>query len=272
MGPSTAAYAGSMQLPLAPLLTLLSGCGEPVTAPDLDGPSPEAAAGEPVPTPAAVATPPAAPEWLEARLLPWGPERQALTAAYLRGHRTSADLPEEDELLATLQPRLVVLHWTAGPTAEGAWNTFAPTRLAGRPELSRVAGGDLNVSAHFLVDRDGSVQRLLPDTAVARHVIGLNHLALGIENVGGGERWPLTEAQVAANVALVRWLVARHPGITHLIGHSEYQLMEAHPYFEERDPTYRTVKPDPGADFLAAVRAELQDLPLEGPPSPEATP
>lgn len=267
MGPSTAAYAGSMQQLLVPLLAALAGCAEPVAAPVAPVAGGPSFAAEPPAAPPS--EPPAelpAELVIEDRLLPWDAERQALTAAYLRGHRTAADLPADDASLATLEPRLVVLHWTAGPTAVGAWNTFAPTRLAGRPELARVAGGDLNVSAHFLVDRDGRVQRLLPDTAVARHVIGLNHVALGIENVGGGERWPLTEAQVAANVALVRWLVGRHPGITHLIGHSEYQELEGHPYFEERDPSYRTVKPDPGADFLAAVRAGLVDLDLEGPP------
>ena len=39
---------------------------------------------------------------------------------------------------------------------------------------------------------------------MARHCIGLNHVAIGIENVGDGEKLPLTPAQVQADAALVR--------------------------------------------------------------------
>lgn len=200
------------------------------------------------------------------RPLPWGEERQALTVDYLQRHRTTA-LTGVAEVDTRMTPRVVVLHWTAGPTAESAWNTFAGARLGGRPELQ--AAGALNVGAHFVVDRDGTIWRLFPDEVVLRHVIGLNHLAIGIENVGGGSRWPLTPAQVQANAALVRWLAARHP-LTHLIGHHEAQRLQGHPYFEERDPGYRTSKADPGDDFMAAVRAALVDLALQGPPDPAA--
>lgn len=161
-----------------------------------------------------------------------------------------------------MTPRVIVLHWTAGPTAASARATFAPARLAGRADL--LDAGALNVGAQFLVDRDGTIERLFPEDRVVRHCIGLNHLAIGIENVGGGPEWPLTDAQVAANAALVRWLAATYP-ITHLIGHLEYRSLEGHPYFEERDPTYRTTKPDPGVAFLSQVRAQVVDLALLGP-------
>lgn len=198
--------------------------------------------------------------------LPWDPERQALTVDYLARHRTTA-LSGDAQVDTRMTPRVVVLHWTAGATAESAWNTFAGARLGGRPELQ--AAGALNVGAHYVVDRDGTIWRLFADEVVLRHVIGLNHLAIGIENVGGGARWPLTPAQVQANAALVRGLAARHP-LTHLIGHHEAERMRGHPYFEERDPTYRSAKADPGDAFMAAVRAELSDLGLLGPPDPAA--
>ncbi|MFN7147145.1 MAG: N-acetylmuramoyl-L-alanine amidase, partial [Myxococcota bacterium] len=193
--------------------------------------------------------------------LPYGPDREALTVAYLTAHRTTP-LTGDAAVDTRMVPRVVVLHWTAGPTAESAWRTFAPARLAGRPDLADA--GALNVGAHYLVDRDGTIVRLVPDDRVVRHCIGLNHVAIGIENVGGGKEWPLTDAQVAANAALVRWLAARHP-LTHLVGHSEYRGLEDEPFFEERDPAYRTTKPDPGADFLGKVRAEVADLGLAGP-------
>jgi len=222
-----------------------------------------------------VARPPAAPQpdvappsapspVITERLIPYDAERCGLTEDYLRVHHPGL-VDGFTEASCEMTPKLIVLHWTGGGTAESAWNTFASTMLGGRPEL--VGAGAVNVSAHFVVERDGSILRLLPDTTVARHVIGLNHLSIGIENVGGGDELPLTDAQVQADAALVRVLVAEHP-ITHLIGHHEYRQMERHAYFQEADPSYRTSKRDPGSAFMAEVRALVEDLGLEGPPPP----
>jgi N-acetylmuramoyl-L-alanine amidase len=191
------------------------------------------------------------------RPLPPDPERERLGLLYLEEHQGGKPAT------TTIAPAVVVLHWTGGASADSAWNTFAPAALSGRPELG--GGTQLNVGAHYLVDRDGTVFRLLPDTALARHTIGLNHVAIGIENVGDGGAHPLTAAQVAANALLVRQLCATLP-LRWLIGHSEYRALEGTPLFVERDPAYRTVKPDPGAAFLEAVRAAVADLELQAPP------
>lgn len=163
-----------------------------------------------------------------------------------------------------MSPTVIVLHWTAGPTLASAWATFAPAVLSGRTDLR--GGGDLNVGAHYLVDRDGTIERIVPEDRIVRHCIGLNHIAIGIENVGGGDEWPLTDAQVEANAALIRWIASRRP-ITTLIGHLEYRAMEGLPEFEERDANYRTSKPDPGANFMAKVRERVADLHLRGAPA-----
>lgn len=185
-------------------------------------------------------------------------ERLRLTIEYRRQHQD----PDIDH--ADIEPRMIVLHYTGGSSADATWRYFDRARLESERTTLRSAGA-VNVSAHFLVDRDGTIYRLMPETRMARHCIGLNHLALGIENVGDGGTYPLTEAQVTANAALVRHLAARHP-ITHLIGHSESRAMEKHPYFLERDDGYRNRKPDPGAAFLQAVRDRVADLGLSGPP------
>lgn len=191
------------------------------------------------------------------RPLPFGERRRALTLDYLRQHVD----PQASDI--AIEPKAVVVHWTASATLSSALATFAPEELPpGRPELVR--GGKLNVSAHFVVDRDGTVYRLLPETVVARHAIGLNRVALGIENVGG-PRWPLTDAQLAANARLVTDLVGRHPGIRMLLGHREYGRLRGTPLWEERDPRYFTGKDDPGAEFMERLRREVEDLKLERP-------
>lgn len=190
--------------------------------------------------------------------LDWSAERERLTLEYRRAHSD----PAATDLVIT--PRVIVLHHTGGGSALTTRVYFDKPRIeAGRPELARA--GAVNVSAHFVVDRDGRIYRLQPETRFARHCIGLNHLAIGIENVGDDARWPLTDAQVAADAALVRDLAARFP-ITHLLGHSEVMSFRDHPYYLERDPTYRNTKRDPGPQFMSRVRALVENVKLAGPP------
>lgn len=187
----------------------------------------------------------------------WSAEREQLTLDYRRQHSDAAatDL--------AIEPKVIVLHYTGGGSAKGTRGYFDNLKIeATRKELAKA--GLVNVSSHFLVDRDGTIFRLQPETRFARHCIGLNHIAIGIENVGNETKFPLTEAQVVANAALVRHLAARFP-ITHLLGHYEVMGFDKHPYYVELDPAYRNVKPDPGKVFMAKVRALVDDLVLAGP-------
>jgi len=90
------------------------------------------------------------------------------------------------------------------------------------------------VSSQFLIDRDGTIFRLLPDRTFARHTIGLNYLAIGIE-----KRWcadaPLTKAQLKANEELIRYLKRKYP-IDYVIGHHEYQNFQNYPTLERGRP------------------------------------
>jgi N-acetyl-anhydromuramyl-L-alanine amidase AmpD len=186
----------------------------------------------------------------------WSAERETLTLEYRRQHSD----PEAADL--TITPHVIVLHYTGGGSAKATRAYFDNLRIErGRKDLARA--GAVNVSAHFLVDRDGTIYRLQPATRFARHCIGLNHVAIGIENVGDGDRFPLTDAQVAADAALVRDLAGRYP-ITHLLAHSEVMKFRDDPLYVERDPAYRNTKPDPGAAFMAKVRARVADLHLKG--------
>jgi N-acetyl-anhydromuramyl-L-alanine amidase AmpD len=181
-------------------------------------------------------------------------DRRKLTIEYRRLHQD----PSAKDI--TITPRAIVVHHTAFETLEASFAYFDRTEIeAGRRQIRKA--GRVNVSAHFLVDRDGTIYRLMPETWMARHCIGLNHVAIGIENVGGTTKAPLTDAQLRANALLVRELAKRFP-ITHLIGHHEYLRLEKHPYFVEKDPSYRTKKIDPGPVFMSRLRAELGDLTL----------
>lgn len=185
-------------------------------------------------------------------------ERIRLTQEYMRKHYGIA----QNDI--TIKPQAIVLHYTAINSFASTWNYFNHTRIeAERAALQQES--ELNVSAQFLVDRDGAIYRLMPENWMARHCIGLNHVSIGIENVGDDKDFPLTDAQVDADAALVRFLTARFP-IVYLLGHQEYRRMEKTPLFYEAVPGYRTGKSDPGEEFMRRVRARVADLNLKSPP------
>lgn len=212
-----------------------------------------------------------APEIRTEHATPIDQERVRLTKEYLAIHNPAlhAELPAPDlPESISFEPRIVVVHFTAIPTLAETLETFAGLHIGADRELIR-RNGLLNVGIQFVVDRDGAIYALYPETVISRHVIGLNHVAIGIENVGDGDldrrraEAPLTERQLEANVALVRYLAARYPSIDYVIGHSEYRRLErprhpAHHLFHEELPAYRTEKTDPGRRFLKRLRRALR--------------
>ncbi len=163
----------------------------------------------------------------------------------------------------TIKPIMVVLHWTAIPSIEVTFDVFNKSKLPGaRKEIATASV--LNVSSQFLVDRDGTVFRLLPDTVFARHVIGLNYCAIGVENIGSDKN-PLTPAQLIANEQLIRYLKRKYP-IQYVIGHYEYTKFKGTDLWKETDPAYSTYKTDPGKDFMRMLREQIKDLNIKGAP------
>ncbi len=163
-----------------------------------------------------------------------------------------------------IEPVMIVLHWTAAKTMMSTFNAFnTPTLEGDRKDIAGVS--NLNVSSQFLIDRDGTIYRLMPEDSFARHVIGLNYCAIGVENVGSGD-FPLTEAQLKANEQLVRYLSKKYK-IAYLIGHYEYTRFKNTKLWKETDPTYQTGKTDPGVDFMQKIRVNLKDLGLTGAPT-----
>ena len=179
-------------------------------------------------------------------------EREQLTLNYL------SDRYGLDKETPEIVPKMVVLHWTVIPTLDGSFEAFNEATLPNsRKEINTASS--LNVSSQFLVDQDGTIYRLMPETKMARHVIGLNHCAIGVENVGGTKNLPLTKAQLRSNIRLVKYLKSKYD-IDYVIGHYEYTNFEGHELWLEKDEGYRTKKTDPGEDFMKKVRAATKKL------------
>lgn len=154
-------------------------------------------------------------------------------------------------------PKMIVVHHTAIDDFRDSLSRFVSETLpSDRPDITN--GGALNVSAHFMVERDGTIHQLMPLDFMARHVIGLNYSSIGIENVGGqNSKDNLTKEQLKANIELVAELKKRFATIEYLIGHYEYRCFENSPLWLEKNNGYRTFKDDPSVRFMNELRANI---------------
>ena len=179
-------------------------------------------------------------------------KRKELTKEYIKTHY---GLSVKD---ITIKPQTIVLHWTAVMDLQKSFERLnAELLFSDRADIAKASA--LNVSSHFLVDRDGTIYQLMPDNSMARHVIGLNYSSIGVENVGGeaNKKEDLTQAQLHANIRLVKYLKVKYPSIKNVIGHYEYRDFENTPLWLEKDAGYRTKKSDPGEKFMKDVRMAL---------------
>lgn len=173
----------------------------------------------------------------------WNAKRKALTEQYARTHYGRA--------FSTITPRAVVVHWTADDRLESAWNWF---NREASPK------GTAQVASHFLVDRDGTIYRLTPETRLDPHAIGYNWCAIGIENVGGkGGREDLTEAQLFANAWLIRHLHQKFPTIRTVFGHYQQDQARSTGLYKEQVKGYHSIKHDPGPKFMKGLQELLKE-------------
>ena len=171
----------------------------------------------------------------------WNEQREALTREYSLKHYGMD--------IIKIVPQAVVVHWTASNTWESAYHYFlSPAR----------SDGTLNVASQFLVDRDGTIYRLMDETALARHAIGYNWCAIGIENVGGvNNAQDLTPEQLHANVELIRYLHQKYPGIQYVFGHYQQVTARTTGLYIEHVKGYHSIKSDPGPTFMMQLRSNL---------------
>jgi len=114
---------------------------------------------------------------------------------------------------------ILLLHYTGMQSAEAA--------------LARLCDPAARVSAHYLIDEDGTCWRLVDEAMRAWHAgVGswgdcrdINAQSIGIELVNPGHEFgyrPFAEAQMAALVALAPRILSRHPiPAARVLGHSD---------------------------------------------------
>jgi N-acetylmuramoyl-L-alanine amidase len=148
---------------------------------------------------------------------------------------------------------MLVLHYTGMKTAAEA--------------IDRLCDPEAKVSAHYVIDEDGTVWRLVEERRRAWHAgvsfwqgtENVNAASIGIELVNPGHEWgyrSFPEAQMAALETLGRALLQRHPiPPDRVVGHSDVAPLR---------------KQDPGErfDWARLARAGIGLWPAEPAPPP----
>lgn len=148
--------------------------------------------------------------------------------------------PNHDPRPADIAIDTLVLHYTGMETAAAA--------------RARLCDAEAKVSAHYLIDEDGTVEALVPEDLRAWHAgvsywrgeTGLNDRSIGVELVNPGHEWGYRDfpaVQIDALEDLARAILARHPiPPRNVVGHSDVAP---------------TRKQDPGERFPWAKLARL---------------
>lgn len=132
---------------------------------------------------------------------------------------TVKDVPSPNFDMRRSPPDMLVLHYTGMQTAEAA--------------LARLRDPEAKVSAHYLVDEDGSILKLVPEERRAWHAgrggwqgeTDCNAASIGVEIVNPGHEFgyrDFPEVQVDAVISLIsdirtRWTIPD----ARIIGHSD---------------------------------------------------
>jgi hypothetical protein len=190
----------------------------------------------------------------------WDAQRKFLTALYRKKHTGDCD-PDKDgaETCVKITPKIIVLHMTDLLSLEQSFEYMKePVLREEREKLISKSFDRVNVSAHFLVDRDGAIYSLMPENYMARHAMGVNHLSIAIENVGMNIDGP-TREQIDSNLKLVRYLMKKYdikPENIYSHASTATLKIEKSPFFVELDENYFEPKRC-GDKVLNAVKKRL---------------
>jgi beta-N-acetylhexosaminidase len=200
------------------------------------------------PTPPPAQTSEAGKPPIHKMLIPYPKKRKREMAAYSKRHYGQYKWRLNN-------PKLIVEHYAAAGSISSIFNTFAPDRPD--VEFHELPG----VCSHFAVSASGGIYKFVPISIRCRHVVGLNHVAVGIEHVGFSDQDILNRpAQLNASLQLTQWLRCRLGlPINQVIGHNESL---SSPFYKELDPRFKgQTHGDWNHADMQIYRADLAKLP-----------
>ena len=138
----------------------------------------------------------------------------------------------------------VIIHATGGPMCKDKQVVFT---LSGTlKSMKRYLEQHPTLGIHYLIGRDGTIVKSIPENQVANHAYGHNKTSIGIELINRGNgRDPYPEAQITSLIRLLKEIRKRHNiNIDDIKGHSDVDSRTF-----RCGGTRIKEKQDPGANF-----------------------
>ena len=109
---------------------------------------------------------------------------------------------------------LIVVHSTGGPTCDEKTGRVRWVKSGTLEANIRFIENHPQLGIHYMIDRDGTLRRSVPENQIAHHVRGHSLRSVAIELINDGDGIdPFPPAQVSAVTALIQDIAKRH-GIT----------------------------------------------------------
>jgi hypothetical protein len=185
--------------------------------------------------------------------------RTKLTQDYVKRHYDIA--LKEIEFM----PAMLILHRSKIGDLGDFYESVRKSTLPGSQEFEDDENADVNMSTHYVIDRNGTIYSLMKDFQIARHSIGLDRQAIGITMVGTGTD-ELSDKQVVAAAILARYLKSKYSTLAWLISDGETAAFVKTSLWEEKLPFLRDPEIDPGAAYMTKLRSFLADLAFKSAP------
>jgi N-acetylmuramoyl-L-alanine amidase len=105
---------------------------------------------------------------------------------------------------------MVVIHSTGGPTCDATTGKPIWVAAGTLQDNMRNIEAHPTLGIHYMVDRDGTVAKSIPEEQVAHHVFRFSGRSIAIELINDGDgRDPFPDAQIMALVTLLRDITQR---------------------------------------------------------------
>jgi N-acetylmuramoyl-L-alanine amidase len=149
------------------------------------------------------------------------------------------------------KPRYIVWHTAADPRDKGNRDT-----TAAEIRSWHLARGWSDIGYHFVIRKNGTIEKGRNESLPGNHVRGLNSQSLGICFSGHGDMQPLTPEQIESGIKLTISLMKKYGiPVSNVIGHREVNdLIKAGKLSKE----FRTTKSCPGSKVqMQIIRAKI---------------
>ena len=109
---------------------------------------------------------------------------------------------------------MIVIHSTGGPTCDAKTGRPVWIKAGSLAANMRFIESHPTLGIHYMIDRDGTLRKSVPEDQIGHHVFGYSERSVAIELVNDGDGIePFPESQIQATVALIQDIAQRR-GLT----------------------------------------------------------